>query len=133
ERHARPLALRRERVEVRARLRGEDAERPERGRGRVAAELAQVDGPPHGEVVVPAQADRGPRLDRRAALVRVRPVADEVAEAPELVRRVGVDRRQYRLESGEIPVDVGDDGDAHGDNATNWRGAQPAAGLGHAA
>ena len=49
----------------------------------------------------------------RAALVRPRPVADEVAEAPELVGRVGVDRLEHGLERVEVGVDVGDDGRTH--------------------
>ena len=57
-----------------------------RGAG-VAAELVEVDRSEHGEVVVPGRGRRCTRADERAALVRLRPVADEVAEAPELVRR----------------------------------------------
>ena len=42
------------------------------------------------------------------------PVADEVAQAPELVGRLGVDGAKHRLERMEIPVNVGDDGHSHG-------------------
>ena len=64
--------------------------------------------------MIPAEAGRCTRADELAALVGPRPVADDVAEAPELVDRVGVDRREHALERVEIRVDVGDDGDAHG-------------------
>ena len=88
--------------------------RPRGRNARVAAELDQVDPAAHGEVVVTAEAARCPRADELAALVRPRPVADDVAEAPELVGRVGVDRGEHALERVEVRMDVGDDGDAHG-------------------
>ena len=50
----------------------------------------------------------------RAALVRPRPVADEVAQAPDRVGRLGVDAFEHRLERVQICANVGDDGDAHG-------------------
>ena len=88
-----PLAHGLEPVEIGPSGGREDALRPACGHGGVAAELGQVERPPHGEIVIPAQADLRTRLDERAALVRPRPVADDVAEAPELVRRDRVDRR----------------------------------------
>src|SRR5215217_3306528 len=38
--------------------------------------------------------------DERDTIVGVRPVADDVAEAPQLVRRLLVDRGEHRLERG---------------------------------
>ena len=92
--------------------------RVQSGRDRgVAVELLEVDRPAHREVVVAGEADVGPLRDRGAALVRPRPVADEVAETPELVRRLRVDRRQDRVQRVQVRVDVGDDRDAHGRTA----------------
>jgi hypothetical protein len=105
--------LRLEPVEERAPLRIEHLARPSRREPGVAVELEEVDRAAHGQVVVAGEADVGALRDRRAALVRARPVADEVAEAPELVRRVRVDRGEDRLQCVQVRVDVGDDRDAH--------------------
>lgn len=64
--------------------------------------------------MVSYQADVGALGDDGAAAVRARPVADEVAETPERVRRLGVDGAEHGLERMEIPVNVGDDGHSHG-------------------
>jgi STE24 endopeptidase len=48
-----------------------------------------------------------------AAAVRARAVADEVAQAPDLVGRVLVDRLEDGLEGMEVSVDVRHNGDAH--------------------
>ena len=55
--------------------------------------------------------DRARSRTSAHALVRPRPVADDVAQAPELVRRLRVDRREHRLERVQICVNVGDDCD----------------------
>ena len=108
------LAARLERLEVRARppARGP---RPSSARadGRVGREDLEVEPPEDGEVVVSYQADVRPLGHDGAAAVRARAVADEVAQAPDLVGRVPVDRLEHRLEGMEVPVDVRDDGDAH--------------------
>src|SRR5262249_12221205 len=85
---------------------GQHAARPARGLDRVAGELRQVDRPEHAEIVVPGEADRRTPLDRRAAGIRARPVADEVAEAPELVRLLPLDLREDGLEGVPVSVDV---------------------------
>jgi len=48
--------------------------------------------------MVADEAQLRPLADDVDHLVRARPVADEVAQAPELVRRVGVDRLEDGLE-----------------------------------
>jgi hypothetical protein len=48
--------------------------------------------------VVADEADPRPRAHRVDAFVRARAIADEVAEAPQLRRRVGVDRLEDGLE-----------------------------------
>ena len=47
--------------------------------------------------MVADQAERRPLADDLDHLVRARAIADEVAEAPELVRMVGVDRFENSL------------------------------------
>ena len=106
ERDAVGEALRFQAVEESLRLGRQNTPGPGRGDTRLAAELLEVDRPPDREVVIPRQADVGPLRDRGAALVRSRPVADEIAEAPELVRRLLVDRREDRLQRVQVRVDV---------------------------
>ena len=95
---ARPLRL--ARGEEAARLVVEDAPRPARDRCRVGGELAQLETAEHAEIVVPGEADLRARRELRRASVRLRPVADEIAETPDLVRSIlGVlSRRVRRLE-----------------------------------
>jgi len=67
-------------------------------RARPTGDFVQVDPVEHAQVVVPDEADSRPLADDLDHLVGPRPVADEVAEAPQLVRRVGVDRLEDGLE-----------------------------------
>ena len=62
------------------------------------------------EVVVerPGEADRRPFTEQRGAFVRPRPVADDIAEAPELVEPAGVDLCEHGLERGQVRMDVGE-------------------------
>ena len=46
------------------------------------------------------------------ALVRPRPVADEVSEAPDLVEPTRIDLREHRFERVQVRVNVRDDGDS---------------------
>ena len=72
--------------------------RPVRGDRGVERELVDVQGPDDAEIVVPDETHvrAAPHLLDR--LVRPRPVPDEVAEAPDLVWRVGVDCLEDGLE-----------------------------------
>ena len=63
--------------------------------------------------MVSYQADVGSLRDERAATVRSRPVADEVAEAPDAIGAGGSDRFEHGFERMQIPVNVRDDRDAH--------------------
>ena len=56
--------------------------------------------------MVPHQAEVGALPDEVAALVRLRPVADGVAEAPDRIRALGFDRLQHRSEGMAVSVDV---------------------------
>ena len=105
--------FRRERLEVAARLVLEDLGRPARTRGGIRREVLEVDGPRTPRSWFP-EADVGPLGDELAAAVRLWPVTDEVAQAPDLVGRFGVDGAEHGLERMEIPVNVGDDGHSHG-------------------
>ena len=68
----------------------------------------------HDQIVVPGQAQRRPFAHERRALVRPRPVADDVAETPELVEPAGVDLREHGLERMQVRVDVREDRNPHG-------------------
>ena len=78
------------------------------------AKSARSIDPEDAEIVVPAERQRGALAHEPAALVGLRPVADQVAEAPELVGLLALDLGEDRLEGVEVGVDVGDDCDAHG-------------------
>jgi hypothetical protein len=87
-------------LEIGAALVQENGSRPA-GDGRsIGRELVQGEPPEDPEVVVADEADPRPLANDLDHLVGPRPVADQVAEAPELLRRVGVDR----LEDGLEPV-----------------------------
>ena len=92
------LRLRLEALEEGAVLVEQDGPRPPHDRSRVRAELLQVEPPEDAQVVVADEAQVRALADDGGHLVRARPVADEVAQAPELVRRVGVDRLEDGLE-----------------------------------
>ncbi len=62
---------------------------------------------------MPDEAHVGALGDEAAALVRTRPVPYEVTQAPDLVRRLGIDRFEHRLEGMQVPVNVADDAGAH--------------------
>jgi STE24 endopeptidase len=68
--------------------------------------------------VVSYQADVGAFCDERAAAIRARPVAHEIAEAPHGVGRVVGNRVQDSLQRMKISVNVRKDGDAHRSRAT---------------
>ena len=63
--------------------------------------------------------------DQVGAGVGLGAVADHVAEAPDLLDAGLVDRREDGLERGQVGVDVGDHGDAHGGQRTRCRLAAP--------
>ena len=78
--------------------------------------------------MVADQAHVRARGDEAAARVRPRPVAYEVAEAPELVGGLAVDRLEHGLERVEISVDVRDDAGSHRRRATLAKPALAAGG-----
>jgi hypothetical protein len=92
------LRLRLEALEEGAVLVEQHRARPPHDRSRVRAELLQVEPSEDAQVVVADEAQLRALADDVGHFVRARPVADEVAEAPELVRRVGVDRLEDGLE-----------------------------------
>ena len=64
----------------------------------------------HRQVVVADQADLAALADQRRAGVGIGAVADQVAEAPDLLDAGRLDRREDGLEGGQVGVDVADDG-----------------------
>jgi hypothetical protein len=91
---------------------GDVAGPADRRRGR-RREGRDVEIAEHRQIVVPDQAQRAAFLHDRCALVGVGPVADDVAEAPELVDAGALHVGENRLEGGQVGVDVADDGEAH--------------------
>ncbi len=95
------------------RLGGDRVTRPMGGDRGTAGELLQRDRAGDAEIVVAGQADRTMLLRQRHAGVRIGAVADEVAEAPQLLA-VGLgDRIEHGLERVAVAVNVGDNGDLH--------------------
>jgi hypothetical protein len=92
------LRLRLEALEVGAVLVEEHRPRPRRDSRSVGAELVEVEAPEHPEIVIADEAELRPLADDLDHLVRARAVTDEVSEAPELVRGVGVDHFEDSLE-----------------------------------
>jgi len=76
-------------------------------------EHVDVDHAGHDQVVVSRQADGRALVDDLHAPHGVGAVADDVAEAPDLVHLDGVDRLEHRLERLDVPVHVRDDGHLH--------------------
>ena len=64
--------------------------------------------------MVAGQAERASLADQLGAGVGLGAVADDVAEAPDLVDLRLLDRVQAGLEGGQVGMDVGDHRDAHG-------------------
>src|SRR5919199_253338 len=90
--------------------------------------MAEVERAQHDQVVVAREAEISTRLDLGTAFVRPWAVADEIAETPQLVRLVGGDRGEDRVESVLVTVHVRDDGDplAQGwDLSARRRGVAP--------
>ena len=74
-----------------------------------AAAIVAVEADP---VVVVAHDRRDAALaDQLDRLVRPRAVADQVAEAVDGIRRLGIDRGEHRFGGGAVAVQVGEDGD----------------------
>ena len=87
--------------------------RPARRFGSLLREYVEVDSAEHSQIVIPDEADGSPCGDESTAFIRPRPVADEVSKTPERLGVARVDRAERRLESLEVPVNIGDDGDSH--------------------
>jgi len=98
--------LRIQRGQERARSGVQLLARPARGGRRVAVEFLDAELPEDDEVVVPDETQMGALRHDLAAAVRCRPVTDDVAEAPDGVRRGVVDRREHRGEGMLVSVNV---------------------------
>ena len=92
---------------------------------RPARELGQRDVAADGEVVVADEAEVAVRARELDARVGLRAVADEVAEAPQLVDVLGRHVGQHGLEGVAVAVDVGEDRDEHGLSYDAWGGPGP--------
>jgi STE24 endopeptidase len=110
--------LRLERLEEAARLVLEHRGGPVSADGGVLGEVFEVEPTEDAEIMVSYQADVGTVGDERAAAIRARAVADEVAETPDGVRRIIGHRSENSLQRMQISVNVREDGDAHRSRAT---------------
>ena len=104
--HALAPAAGHARAERRDLILREDGARPLGGVAGVVGEHVDVDDPGHNEVVVPGQADGGSLVDHLHAPHGVGAVADDVAEAPDLVHLHGIDSLEHRLKCLDVPVHV---------------------------
>ena len=98
------------------------AARPACGHAGIGGELRDVEHAGDDEVVVAAQADGGALAHERQALARLAAVADDVAEAPELVDALLAGVLEHGLERRQVAVDVRYDCDAQEWSATRRRG-----------
>ena len=96
-----------ERGQVGTRIVVEHPRGPMDGGGRVRVEPGGVDGPDGGPVVVPHHRSGAELLEPADHLVRLRSVADDVAQDPDLVDLGQV--VAHRVEGSEIGVDVRQD------------------------
>ena len=76
------------------------------GLGCERPEIGRVEHADRGEIVVADQHDGRPLAHDVGTLVRLGAVAHHVAEAPDLIRRLGVDVGQDRLEGMKIGMNV---------------------------
>jgi Zn-dependent protease with chaperone function len=113
EADAGPLAGRLERAQEGLGLGFEDGPRPARACRSLGSEEVERDPIQGAEVMVADERDGRDRLEEHPAAVRTRAVPYEVAEEPDLVGSLGLDRRENSLERMEIRMDVGDDGGPH--------------------
>jgi hypothetical protein len=106
ERNAVTAAARPELGKELPRVRLEHFLRPPGRRSGLPGEVVDRKRAEHDEVVVAREADVRTARDRAAALVGLRPVSDEVTEAPELIRLLLGDGREDGVERVPITVDV---------------------------
>jgi hypothetical protein len=107
------LAGRGEREEELARRRSDHVLGPLRGERRAAREVLQRQHVDDREIVVAGEADRTVRLGQRDARIRLGAVADEIAEAPQLLDLSVLRGGDHGLEGMPVAVDVRRDRDAH--------------------
>ena len=100
-------------LQVVARLRADRLLGPLRRERGAARELLERELAANPEVVVAGEADRRVPPRQLDAGVGLGAVADEVAEAPQLLGVRRRDRLEHRLERVAVAVDVGDDRDLH--------------------
>src|SRR6185503_3536151 len=99
--------------EVVGRRPGDPLARPEDGVPRGPAELHGLGEPGRHEVVVADDRGRAAGAEEIDAYVRLRVVADDIAEADEVIHALGVDRREHGGQRLLVGVDVREDRDPH--------------------
>ena len=86
--------------------------RPAGRRGRVGREVGEVDPPDRRQVVVAEEAELAARARLRRAAIRLRAVADEVAETPHLVGTLLLEIGEDHGERVPVGMDVRDNRDS---------------------
>src|SRR4051794_15098467 len=84
---------------------------PEGGHGRAAGEVGDVDAAGDDQIVVARQADRAVLAGELDAFLRLGAVADEVAQAPDLLHALALGVLEDGLEGRKVPVDIRDERD----------------------
>jgi hypothetical protein len=107
------LALRRQGEQKLARLRPDHVLGPLRRERRAAREVLERERVDDREIVVAGEDDRAVRLGQRDARIGVGAVADEVAEAPQLLDLRVLRGGDHGLEGVLVPMYVRRDRDAH--------------------
>lgn len=87
-------------------LLGDHCACPTSGGCSVVAELRQIQLARDAEIVIAGEHDRRTLADALTAFVRARAIAHNVPEAPDLVRLLGEDVVEHRVECVKIGVDV---------------------------
>ncbi len=114
------LALRLELAQELQRLLADVCPRPLDRQGGRLGEGVDIERPQHREVVVADQRDRAALAHEGGAGIGLDPVAEHVAEAPDLLGAGLLDRLEHGFQRGQIGVDVGNCGDPHAGQRTQW-------------
>jgi len=96
-----------QRRQKRLSVRGQPTPGPQAGTRSVGVESSQVYLPQHTEVVIAAHADMGIALDKADALLRMRAIANDVSEDPQLIESSAARGiSQYSLKRTRVGVQV---------------------------
>jgi hypothetical protein len=78
---------------------------------RVRTEIPQRQFSDDSPIVIPGKTNEIKTAQSVDALIRLRSIADDISEAPHLIKSAGV--LKYRIERDEIGVNIGNEQDSH--------------------